>query len=73
MNAIYVEWLDSCSTHGWFSTEYAGASRIKSVGIEVRRDEKTLVISTSMSDGGRYVDQMCIPMEAVKKIRRIKV
>ena len=73
MKIVYVEWIDSCTTSGWRDEDRSGASLIKSVGIEVSRNERTLVLSTSRSDGGRYVDQMSIPMEAGKKIRRIKL
>ncbi len=65
---VFVEWMDSTTTFGWREPDADGPSVIVSVGILVHHDESSIVISTSRSSGGRYVDQLSIPLGCVRKI-----
>lgn len=74
MNVVYVEWLDSAMHRGWDEADRSGPALIKSVGILVHRDEGCIVLSTSRGgNSGKYIDQLSIPMGAVKKVRRVKL
>lgn len=71
---VYVEWEDSCTTYGWRPREGNATSMIRSVGIVVERNPKTLTLSTSENDEcSRYVDQIAIPMSAVRTLRKVRV
>lgn len=70
---VYVEWEDSCTTYGWQKPEADETSMIRSVGIQVARTDKAITLSTSQSEGGRFVDQISIPMSCVRKFRRLKL
>ena len=73
MKVLYVEWVDSCTSRGWDNLDKSGPVLIRSVGIRVHRDANSLVLSTSKSGSGRYVDQITIPASAIKKVRRVKI
>ena len=70
---VYVEWEDSCTVYGWRDPELDGPSKIKSVGHLVTKNNKFMVISTSQSESGRFVDQLTIPRSCIKKIKKVKV
>lgn len=73
LKAVYLEWEDSCSGYGWHGPDKDETSLIRTVGIEVSRTEKTVTVSSSRSAGGRYVDQLCIPLAVVRKSRRVRL
>lgn len=70
---VYVEWADSCSTMGWHPVP-AGreTSHIVSVGLLVQEDEQQVVISTSQSEHGRYVDYLAIPRASIRCRRKVR-
>ncbi len=70
---IYVEWEDSESNYGWREPLDGDIAPIRSIGVLVQRDKRTLTISTSKTEYGKYVDQLSIPMCSVKKIRKVKI
>ena len=72
MRVVYVEWIDSNTTRGWYAKDTDGPSMIRSIGFELHRTKDFIVLTTSESSGGRYLDQLAIPMCAVKKITLIR-
>lgn len=71
MKAVYVRWVDASTRRGWEPADCCEPVLIHSVGIEVARSEKAIVLSTSFNSGTYYADQMVIPMSAVQKITRL--
>ncbi len=68
----YVEWDDSCTTFGWQPPEAKGTSRITSIGLLVKEDEREIILSTSRSEHGRVLDQVAIPRSAIRSMRKVK-
>lgn len=73
LQAVYVEWEDSCSDVGWRGPDKDFTSLIRSVGLLLERTEKTVTLSTSLSEGGRCLDQVCIPRSVIRKMRKVKL
>lgn len=73
--AAYVEWEDSCDSHGWgeFKKDRDGPMLIRSVGIVVHRDKDCFVLSTSVDPNGKTASSMAIPASAIRKVKRIKL
>ena len=70
---LYVEWDDSESVYGWREPEKYTPKPIRSIGVVVHRDKNTLVISTSQTEYGKYMDQLLIPTCAIRKVKKVKV
>jgi len=71
---ISIEWDDSQSTYGWRVPESDDSScKIKSVGILVSDTKNCITISTSISEGMRFVDKLTIPKKCVRKTRRFRI
>jgi hypothetical protein len=66
---VMLTWLDSANTSGWHPEDESGPVTIKSIGLLVNETREFIVISTSKSDQGRYMDQLTIPRSVVKKIQ----
>ena len=73
--AVYVEWEDSCDSHGWgeFKKESDGPMLIRSVAILIHRDKDCVALSTSLDPSGKAAGTMTISASAIKKLRRIKL
>jgi hypothetical protein len=69
----YLEWDDSCATHGWDipDTMVDLPSRIKSVGILVSENKESLTISTSISNHQNAMDKLTIPKSCIRKKKRV--
>lgn len=65
---VFVQWTDSVTTFGWQNKETDGAAVIDSVGILCHYDDKSVVISTSRSKAGRFLDQLTIPRSSILKM-----
>ncbi len=68
---VFIEWEDSCTTQGWGQPEKDETSLIRSAGILVSQTKKAVTISSSKSQGGRYVDQLAIPRSCIQKMVRL--
>lgn len=71
MKAVYVRWVDSSTRRGWEQPDTGELCVIHSVGIEVGRTADAIILSTSFNSGTMFVDQLSIPLAAVKKITRL--
>ncbi len=72
MKAVLIEWYDSCTTPRWCDAADGELQLCVTVGIEVRRDAKSVTVAISYNGGTKYLDQLTIAMACVKKIRRLK-
>lgn len=66
---IRISWIDASTNSGWRSADKDETDEIESVGILVHKDKKAVVLSTSVSRWGHYLDQLSIPTTAIKKLR----
>lgn len=73
VQAVQVKWVDSSSIYGWRQPSEDTASEIKSVGIIVGQDKHNLTISTSKSESGNFMDQLTIPKQAIRSVKKIKL
>lgn len=69
---VRVWWVDSTTTMGWCLEDVDGPTVIESVGQLVREDEESVVLSTSRSREGRYIDQLTIPRRCIRKMRKLR-
>ena len=68
----YVEWVDSNSSYGWrYPEDDDLPAKIKSVGILISEEKSCLTMSTSSSEGGRFLDKITIPKVAISKRRKL--
>ena len=72
MQLVYLEWIDSSSTRGWWDAEKDETALVYSVGWLVNKTKRTITISTSRSETNKFADQMNIPLAAIRKYRVIK-
>ncbi len=71
---VSIEWDDSQSTYGWRIAEKDDIpSKIKSIGILVSDTKTGITISTSISEGLRFVDKLTIPKVSIRKMRRLRI
>ena len=70
---VYVEWDDSESTYGWREPDKDKPSVIQSIGVLANKDKNGVIISTSKTAYGKYVDQLWIPKSAIRKMKNIKL
>lgn len=75
MKAIYVEWVDSAASVGWYHPKNydPAAFTVKSVGFVMQETKKTVVISTSLAYNDKYADPLTIPKVAITKRRWVKL
>lgn len=71
VSAVYVRWVDSSTRRGWEQADIVNPCVIHSVGIEVGRTADAITLSTSFNSRTMYIDQIVIPLVAVKKISRL--
>lgn len=71
MRAVYVRWVDSSTRRGWEHADNGELCVIHSVGIEVGRTDDAIILSTSFNSGSMFVDQISIPLAAVRRITRL--
>src|SRR6267142_5930927 len=69
-SAIQVDWQDSRAFSGWSYDPKAlmTPARIQSLGYVVQSNRDSLVITTSIGNGGQTMDNLSIPWAAVKEI-----
>jgi len=70
---VYVEWDDSESTYGWRAPETPKPAAIRSIGVLANKDKNGVIISTSKTEYGKYVNQLWIPRSAIRKMKNIKL
>lgn len=73
-HAYVVKWKDSASLQGWHGIDdprHNETPTITSVGWLIKNTPKTLTITTSVSEGGRVMDALSIPREAVTKLIKL--
>lgn len=73
LRALYVEWEDSGYRTGWREPMKDGPCSIRSVGIVSAATKDSLTLATSDGGNGEYLQQVCIPRSAIRKVRRIKL
>jgi len=66
MKVLKVTWLDHATTYGWVD-EDLGPVKVTSIGHLVRETKKVLVLTTSLTEGGRVLDPICILKSCVQK------
>jgi len=71
--AYLVTWRDSAGTPGWrpIDDREFGVVEIFSVGWLIRQSKAEVTITTSLSEGGRALDVLTIPREAITKMKRL--
>lgn len=70
---VYIEWIDSEATNEWVSLENVeiNETRIYSIGILVKEDEKHVAISHSYDpENDSYAGYMKIPKCSIQKMMR---
>ena len=72
MKLVYIEWLDASSSLGWHYLDKEGTSLICSTGWLINKTKKTVTISSSYNDSGKFLDQLHIPACVIKKYRVLK-
>lgn len=73
VNAVQIKWVDSSSIYGWRPPSSDSACEIRSIGIVVSQDKHNMTISTSKSESGNFMDQLTIPKQAIRSVRKIKL
>ena len=68
-----IEWADAASARGWATEKAAteedsGLSLVISIGILVAQDKQSVSISTSLDQGGKFVDILSIPRAGISRI-----
>ena len=75
---VEVEWVDSCTGHGWNSPEQhlenrKEGTRCRTAGYLLERNAKRVMIAQSVGDDtGDVADSVSIPAVSVKRLRRLK-
>ena len=72
--AIYIEWVDSCSTHTWmYPEDYDGKPiSIRSLGLLMKETKTAITISSGVSETGKYAEPFTIPKAVIKRRVSIK-
>ena len=73
MKIVKIDWIDSTSRNGWQDKEKHQVLKdlsCVSVGIEIHRDKKSIVIVQSTSED-QFAEELTIPMSAVSKITEL--
>ncbi len=71
---VMVEWDDSQTSYGWRVPEADDFPvRIKSVGVLVSKTKRAITISSSVSEGLKFLDKLTIPTEVVRKFRQFRL
>ncbi len=77
MKAIYLEWLDHASAHGWIDAhdlEHLGPVKQHTVGFIVYETSEHVAVSTTInSDGPTCCDPIVVLKALITKRRRVKV
>ena len=73
---VEVEWIDSCSSHGWTSVEEhrenGTTAHCRSIGYVISQDKAFLCLAQSMGGTTQNVaDVISIPMVAVLKMKKV--
>ena len=72
---VSVEWVDACSTHGWYTVaearKEAETIKMRTVGFLVRRDREQVAVAQTISKHGRVSEVWSIPTPWVTKVRRL--
>lgn len=74
MKVIYIEWLDSSSTHGWQKNIPNSTLKCTSVGylIDETREKLTMAMSHDV-DNNNYCQFMEIPKRVITKKRFLNI
>ena len=72
MKLVYIEWIDASSSLGWGNPDKDDTTTIRSTGWLVNKTKKTITLSTSQSEQGKFLDQINIPMSSMTKYRVLK-
>lgn len=71
--AVYLEWTDSSAFKGW---QYPGVdttpSKICSIGYLLEDKPDHIVITTSLSNTGSFMDALTIPKCAITKRKALR-
>ena len=75
---VRVTWVDSDYTRGWhYPAEETGeykldlGSEITSVGLVVKANERSLVLSSSLSDSGGVLCPLSIPWGMIQRLEEL--
>ncbi len=78
LRPIYVRWQDASHTAGWHELKRARKDKVgpdivcESLGFEIKRTKKYLVIAQSANDCGDISDLLIIPTNMIQEERRLK-
>jgi len=72
MKTVKIVWEDSKSTRGWGPVENDGPAIIQSCGYLAKETKDFVVITTSFSQNGNVMDQLCIPKSCIKSIKKFR-
>lgn len=75
LEAMYVEWEDSSYRTGWREPMKGegGPCSIRSIGVIAAVNKDSVVIATSDGGNGDYLQQVCIPRSAIRKMKRVRI
>lgn len=68
--AVTVDWVDTKSALGWSYDPNAKRTlaRVRSLGYVVQVNNEVLTLTTSLSDGGKSLDDLSLPIGCVTRI-----
>jgi len=73
MKCAYLEWVDSTNTFGWSKAKKAGILKVKSVGIIVKENKKSITLAVSHIPKGSALPWdgiMTIPKCSITKLKK---
>lgn len=69
---VEIKWLDAETSHGWEEDVDASNVPVTTVGFLVYKDERNVVIASTVSDK-QHNSRIKIPKGMIRKMRPIKV
>mgnify|MGYP000264083376 CR=1 FL=1 len=72
INPVVVEWIDSCSTHGWVYNPKPASLECVTVGHLISKTKDKVTVCLCLSDTGSIHTYFEIPTVAVKRIRKLR-
>lgn len=73
LQALYIEWEDSSYRTGWRDAMGNAAASCTSVGVLVTKSKSQVVLATSTDCDGNFLQQVCIPRSAIRKLRKVTI
>ncbi len=68
---VYVEWIDSSTSHGWKEPKTDLDLRCWTFGFLVGECDETVTVASTVESGGQVLDQITIPRAAITLIQDV--